>query len=203
INFISGFELDLETARRVRLAFRGPIYADLHPLLLAVDPAGHRVPQPLAAWREWRRCFDIAQVNEMELAVLPHTWGGACRLAAEVVGEALRLLLVTLGDRGAAYVASPSFRPQPLSWYGPGLAPQRPLAAPGAVRSERVAQVGGAREGDPTGCGDVWGATCFLGLLAGPWVEEVIAAATAAAARTVEHRGATGLHHCLQGRIAT
>jgi len=203
INFISGFELDLETARRVRLAFRGPIYADLHSLLLAVDPVGYRVPQPLAAWRDWLRCFDIAQVNEMELELLAHAWGDPWRFAAEVVGEDLRLLLVTLGDRGAAYVASPSFRPQPLSWYGPGLAPQRPLAAPGAVRSERVAQVGGAREGDPTGCGDVWGATCFLGLLAGLSLEEAIAAANAAAARNVEHRGATGLHLFLQGRIAT
>ncbi len=203
INFISGFELDLETATRVRLAFRGPIYADLHSLLLAVDPAGYRVPQPLAAWREWLRCFDIAQVNETELGLLAHAWGDPWRFAAEVVGEDLRLLCVTLGERGAAYVASPAFRPQPLSWYEPGLAARRPLAVPGAVRSEHVTQIGGPRDGDPTGCGDVWGATCFASLLTGLSLEDAIATANNAAARNVEHRGATGLHLFLQGRIAT
>lgn len=204
INFISGFELDLETATRVRLAFRGPIYADLHSLLLSVDPAGYRVPQPLDAWREWLRCFDIAQVNETELGWLAHAWGDPWRFAAEVVGEELKLLLVTLGDRGAAYVSSPAFRPQPLSWYDDaGLASRRPLAVPGAVRSEHIAQVDGARDGDPTGCGDVWGATCFAGLLAGLPLRDAILAANAAAARNVEHRGATGLHLFLQGRIAT
>ncbi|HEY8468744.1 MAG TPA: carbohydrate kinase family protein [Longimicrobiales bacterium] len=204
VNFISGFELDLETAMRVRLAFRGPIYADLHSLLLAVDPRGYRVPQPLAAWREWLRCFDIVQVNEAELGLLASAWGDPWRFAAEVVGEELRLLLVTLGSRGAAYVASPAFHPSPLSWYDDdGLALRRSLGVPGAVRSERVPLVDSPRDGDPTGCGDVWGATCFSMLLAGLSLEDAIGAANAAAARNVEHRGATGLHLFLQKRIAT
>ena len=38
INLISGFELDLETAQLIRQHFRGPIYCDLHSLLLAVQP---------------------------------------------------------------------------------------------------------------------------------------------------------------------
>ena len=46
INFISGFELDLETTQLVRQHFRGPIYCDLHSLLLGVRPTGLRIPQP-------------------------------------------------------------------------------------------------------------------------------------------------------------
>ena len=47
INLISGFELDLETAQLIRSHFKGPIYCDLHSLVLAVQPDGIRTLQPL------------------------------------------------------------------------------------------------------------------------------------------------------------
>ena len=201
INFISGFELGLETMQRLRLFFRGPIYADLHSLMLGVAPDGLRVPQPLESWREWLRSFDIAQVNEDELAHLAAQWGDPWRFAADCVGDDLRMLLVTLGERGAAYVAAPAASGHPLSWRREAIALTRPLAVPGAVRSERVGSDAERRVGDPTGCGDVWGATCFARLLAGDAVVEAMLTANGVAARNVEHRGATGLHHHLQGRI--
>src|SRR5207253_6719285 len=36
VNLISGFELDLETARLLRQQFTGPLYCDLHSLALTV-----------------------------------------------------------------------------------------------------------------------------------------------------------------------
>ncbi|MBI4408492.1 MAG: carbohydrate kinase family protein [Gemmatimonadetes bacterium] len=204
VNFISGFELGLEAATQLRLAFAGPIYADLHSLLLGVAPGGMRVPQPLAAWKEWLRCFDVVQVNEDELALLAHFWGDPWVFAAEVVGQDLRVLLVTLGPRGAAYVASPAFQPDPCAWRSSGLAASRPLGAPGPATSECIPlENGGPREGDPTGCGDVWGATCFARLLERASLEDAIRAANNAAGRNVEFRGASGLHHFLQGKITT
>ncbi len=204
INFISGFELELETMIRVRLAFQGPIYADIHSLLLGVAPGGRRVYRPLEAWRDWLRCFDIVQLNEDELSWLAQAWGDPWLFAAEVVGDAPRLLLATLGARGAAYVASPAFRPDPLTWRTGGPLAELPeLGVPGTARSERVAIVTEPREGDPTGCGDVWGATCFSRLLAGESLEEAMRAANRAAARNIEHMGATGLHLHLLGRIDT
>lgn len=201
INFISGFEMNLETARMLRTGFDGPIYADLHSLFLGIDPAGWRSLRPLEAWREWLRCFDIVQVNEPEMEMLAHAWGDPWRFAADVVGPALRLLVVTLGSRGAAYVASPDFGRGPLSWtHEHGRLP--PLAAPAAARSEKITLAPEVRiEGDPTGCGDVWGATCFCGLLAGRSLRDAVEAAQDAAARNVRHRGASGLHHHLSGRI--
>lgn len=201
INFISGFELDLETAVRIRLGFPGPIYADLHSLFLGIDPAGQRSFQPLAGWRDWLRCFDIVQINEDELHWLAHRWQDPWRFAAEVVGDELRLLLVTLGARGAAYVASPASRPGPLSWRNRGLTGPLPLGVPGTAVSGFVTTLEVAT-GDPTGCGDVWGATCFLHLLANNGLEESMRAANLAASRNVRHRGATGLYDYLQGRIA-
>lgn len=203
INFITGFEMDLEAARMLRLHFQGPIYTDLHSLLLGVGQGGQRVYRPLESWREWLRCFDAIQVNEDELTWLAHAWGDPWHFAAEIVGEDVKLLLLTLGARGAAYFASPSFVDDPLRWREQGLAPTRPLGVPGTVRSAVIPPARTGVDGDPTGCGDVWGATCFCRLLARDRLEDAIRAANQAAARNVEHRGAAGLHLFLQGRIQT
>ena len=68
------------------------------------------------------------------------------------------------------------------------------------VRTGRVG-VGRVIEGDPTGCGDVWGITAFGALLAGLEVEETMRLANAMACRNVGHRGASGLNRFLRGEI--
>jgi sugar/nucleoside kinase (ribokinase family) len=204
INFISGFELDLETAQLLRLGYAGPIYADLHSIFLGIDADGQRELRPLAAWREWLRCFDAVQMNEEEFSMLAYAWGDPWKFAAETVGDELRLLLVTLGARGAAYVASSSFRADPGLWQerGPRGALTTPtIVRPAAVTSERVAAATSTVDGDPTGCGDVWGATCFCALLAGESLRAAVEAANTAASRNLAHRGAGGLHHHLSGRL--
>jgi sugar/nucleoside kinase (ribokinase family) len=54
---------------------------------------------------------------------------------------------------------------------------------------------------DPTGCGDVFGATVFARLLAGAELETAVAAGTVAAARNATFRGATGLASHLRGAL--
>lgn len=201
VNFLSGYEMGLETAQRLRMGFHGPIYADLHSLLLGIDATGMRVPKPLAEWREWIHCFDMIQVNDDELALLAQQWGDPWRFAAEVVGEELRLLAVTLGARGAAYIASPSFEGNPLSWRRPGLHVNKGLTTPGAAITEKIAAPILPDSGDPTGSGDVWGATFLTRLLLGDDVRAAMVEANRAGARNVQHRGATGLHQFLKGRI--
>jgi hypothetical protein len=195
INFISGWELDLETAQLIRQHFRGPIYCDLHMLVMAVQPSGLRTPRPLPGVRDWCGCFDLLQVNEDEMAMMapdPMT------LAATALHAGTRCLMVTLGKRGAVYFAASDFdhledlrRPRPL---GAAVGPIRTALVP----AERVISDGG----DPTGCGDVWGATYFSRLLAGDKLGDAILAANRAAARNVEHRGATGLANHLRGKIS-
>jgi sugar/nucleoside kinase (ribokinase family) len=84
------------------------------------------------------------------------------------------------------------------------LARPRSLGAiPGPLRTGLIpSAVVKPQNGDPTGCGDVWGATYFSRLLAGDKLVDAIHAAHRAAARNVEHRGATGLAHHLRGEIA-
>jgi len=69
-------------------------------------------------------------------------------------------------------------------------------------RTEAIPSVKAARVVDPTGCGDVWGATHFSRLLAGDTLGDAMRAANRAAARNVEHRGASGLANHLRGKIS-
>ena len=54
---------------------------------------------------------------------------------------------------------------------------------------------------DPTGCGDVFGATVFSRLLAGEAFPEAVAAGNRAAARNTVFRGASGLASHLRGEL--
>jgi len=179
VNFISGFEMTLETARMLRRGFRKFIYADLHSLFLAKDAHGLRTLQPLADGPGWFGCFDAVQLNEEEMAQLGPD---PLAVAAGALGAGTGLLCVTLGRRGAAY-----FTGSP-------------------VRTARIASEdpGGSRldDGDPTGCGDVFGATAAAALAQGAEAEDALRLAARRAARNVSHRGATGLRDHLLGRLA-
>jgi hypothetical protein len=196
VNFISGFEMELETARALRTGYAGPTYADLHSLFLGMNRHGHRIPRTLEAWAAWLRCFDAAQMNEDEFDLLGAT-GDPWQLAAGALGPDLKLITVTLGARGAAYVASSGFDASPLDWRAPSA-----VAVPGRAQSGKVDLEGPAASGDPTGCGDVWGATVFARLLAGAKLEPAMREANRLAARNVEHRGARGLFRHLTGMLS-
>jgi hypothetical protein len=199
LNFITGFEMGLETAQRLREFFPGPIYADLHSLFLGISTHGFRFPRELPGWGAWFRAFDAVQMNEEEFALLGHSWGDPWQLAADIVGPELKLITVTLGHRGAAYVAAPDFSPDPAAWPRT----RRTLGVVGASRSGRVPPPADLLEGDPTGCGDVWGATFFGRLLSGDALDQAMAGANRSAARNVEHRGARGLHRHLLGILGS
>jgi hypothetical protein len=197
VNFISGYELELPTAQALRAGYPGPTYADLHSLFLGIGREGHRIPQPLSAWGEWLRSFDAVQMNEDEFELLGRARGNPWQLAAEVVGPDLKLIAVTLGPNGAAYIAGPGFVEDPARW--PGLRGR--LATPGASRSGRIEARTVTEDGDPTGCGDVWGATFFARLLAGDDLEPAMKTANEMAGLNVEHRGARGLRFHLMGQL--
>ncbi|HEX9219338.1 MAG TPA: carbohydrate kinase family protein [Gemmatimonadaceae bacterium] len=195
INLISGFELDLETAQLIRQHFRGPIYCDLHSLLLAVQPDGMRTLQPLPNPAAWCRCFDLIQVNEDEMSMMaPDAMG----LAAIAFANGVVSMTVTLGSRGVVYFAAPGF--EKLS----DLKREGLKRVGGAVRTALVPakKPRHPAPGDPTGCGDVWGATYFSRLLAGDKLDAAMDRALDAAALNVDHRGATGLADYLRGELS-
>jgi len=220
LNFISGFELTLGTAQALRQGFHGPIYADLHSLFLGMHHDGMRVLQPLADPAAWFGCFDVVQLNEDEMHQLSPD---PLSLSVQALGAGTSLLVVTLGPKGAAYVAAPGF-----DGWGAGRR-ESDTPRPGVTLSEakgayadawplRLAEVDAkASTGqpvrtalipapsidalDPTGCGDVFGAAACARLLTGGRVEPALAYATRLAARNAGLRGAGGLGRHLRGEL--
>lgn len=192
VNLISGFELDLETMQLVRRHFRGPIYLDLHSLLLGIHPDGTRFPRAIQDPEAWFACADMVQVNEVEMSMMAPD---PMALAASALRAGVRSLLVTLGRRGVVYVLAPGF--DSLADLA-----KDPSASTGPVRTELVpAEAAAVAPGDPTGCGDVLGATHFSRLLAGDTFAVALRAGIRAASRNVAFRGASGLASYLRGEL--
>jgi sugar/nucleoside kinase (ribokinase family) len=178
VNFISGYELDLETAQFLRQGFDRFLYADLHSLFLAKEPDGTRVARSLPDAPAWFGCFDVVQLNEDELAQLGPD---PLVVAAGALARGCQTLIVTLGARGAAYFTG------------------RPVRT-ARIPVERTAPPAG---GDPTGCGDVFGASVVASLISGAGLDEALRLGTRMGARNVSHRGASGLRDHLLGRLTT
>ena len=194
VNFISGYELSLETARRLRQDFAGPVYADLHSLFLGMEDDGTRVPRSLLDWQAWVACFDAVQMNEDELELMRGS------LDAEAVADVTltlgpAALICTRGSRGA------------LSWTT-GDAPRRFAdadAAPpgdGSVRRYEISAEP-VTDADPTGCGDVFGGALCCGLLGGSPLDEAMREAGRLAAAAAARSGVDGLAEDLRQRKET
>ena len=206
VNFISGFEMCRWTALNLRQGFRGPIYADLHSLFLGMRGDGIRTLQALPEFESWFSCFDQVQLNEEEMRTLGDD---PMSLSAAMLSAGVSLLNVTVGPKGVVYVAAPGFdgvrsaksevrgaqrqasdhRALRTSDFGPS-AVRTALLTPSPVDAI-----------DPTGCGDVFGATCAARLAAGDTVEEALKRANQAAARNATIRGATHLAPYLRGAL--
>ena len=185
VNMIAGFELDHETVTTLSHRFDGPRYVDLHSLVLGVAPDGRRVPRTPAHREAWLGAFHVIQMNRRELALMAGA-GEPESLARDAVRRGARAVVVTRGPEGA-------------TWFARADAPLGQSPDPTAeVRSGRVPASDAWTAGDPTGCGDVWGATCFLSLLRGERLSSAVEDANRAAARNVGHRGADGLYRHLR-----
>ena len=188
VNFISGFEMDLETAQCLRRGFSGPIYADLHSLFLGVRCDGVRFAETLPNVASWFSCFDVVQLNEDEMSMVGPD---PMKVAALALDAGVRLLIVTLGSHGAVYFSTPSF-----TFFG-----RAPSLPSHPIRTARIPVNAETDCLDPTGCGDVFGATAASALIDGVSVEDAIRRANRSAARNLGYRGATHLHHHLRGAI--
>ncbi len=203
VNFISGYEMCLGTAQALRQGFTGPLYADLHSLFLGMQHDGVRTLRPLPDAPSWFGCFDVIQLNEDEMRQLS---SDPLALAADALAAGTRLLVVTLGPKGAAYVADRGFDgwPTPSSPSGSFAAePSAPAPAHASAIRSALVPAPATEALDPTGCGDVFGAALFARLLGGDPVEPALGEATRLASRNVGFRGATGLSQHLRGELVT
>ena len=180
VNFISGYELNLETARLLRRGFSKTIYADLHSLFLGKEPNGMRVARPLPDAAAWFESFNIVQLNEDEVTLVGPD---PLAVAAGALAQGCTALCVTLGPRGAAYFTGNPIRTELL-----------PVPV---MHPPTFGQVT-----DPTGCGDVFGGAVVAALLGGASLPDAVRAGNQLGARNVTHRGATGLRDHLMGKLS-
>ena len=191
VNFISGFEMSLGTTQLLRRGFGGPLYADLHSLFLGMRQDGMRTIRALPDAPSWFGCFDMVQVNEDEMRELSDD---PLALSAMALRENVKLLVVTLGARGVVYVQDG--RDGRDGREGRGIVG----GEGGPVRSGLV-EAAYVEAVDPTGCGDVFGASAFSRLLAGDEVEAALGHANRMAGRNATFRGASGLARHLRGEL--
>ncbi len=139
VNMVSGSDLTLETLDAVRMAVRGsktPMHFDFHSLTLGVTDTHERRRRPVEEWRRWAFMVDTLQLNEEEIAGLPMEPMTEQQTAGHLLTLGVKGVLVTRGSRGVGVYRND--QKHVVRTDIPGI----------AVRGE----------GEPTGCGDVFGA---------------------------------------------
>lgn len=187
VNFISGWELDVASAEMIGSRFGGPSWCDVHSLILGIGDGGVREPRPLENRESWLGAFDLVQVNEDELDTLSRVEGGPTDRMHDLLADGPEAVFLTLGAQGARWLTRAGSRWSADDRETVGTSPVESVVPPEAT--------------DPTGCGDVWGVTCFASLLAGQGVPVSVRTANRLATATAARRGTKGLAETLS-RVA-
>lgn len=186
VNFVAGWELDLATVRRLRAEFRGPVFCDIHSLLLGTDHSGVRVRRALDNWPEWSNCFDLVQGNRDEIRIVTGGIEDPVAGVRSLVDSGVDAAFSTLGADGVAWAASACSPWLDAISNGAGKSGEPVTAhAPVSLPARSVV--------DATGCGDVWGAACFTSLLGGRPLSAAVERANLLGAATASRRGTAGL----------
>lgn len=186
VNFIAGWELDLPTLRNLRETFGGPVFCDIHSLLLGADHSGMRIRRELDDWPEWSACFDLVQGNRDEIRLVTGGIEDPVAGVRSLVDSGVGAAFSTLGPDGAAWAVSAGSR-----WLGSSATNRDDSGEPVTARS--FLPDNSPSVVDATGCGDVWGAVCFTSLLGGQVVPAAVERANQFGAATAGKQGTAGL----------
>jgi sugar/nucleoside kinase (ribokinase family) len=143
----------------------------------------------LPEWERWAASCDAVQLNDDELRMLAPAAASRDDAAATLMRAGPRVVAITHGADGATILRAADVAADPRRW------PESRGEAAGPFDASRYPSRPCA--GDPTGCGDVWGATFFTSLVGGLEWDEAAAAAHTAAVRKMGVRGASGLYEHL------
>ncbi len=171
LNLISGSDVELETLARIRAAApEAHIHLDLHNMVMQHLPDGKRVRGPVPNYLEWCRYADTVQMNEDEARVIDASVADNEELARKVLESGAKALVISFAERG-------------LSVYEKAEGKIARHFFP-AERTDIV---------DPTGSGDVFGATFLHAVLLGKNFREAAEAGIRMAVRKVGAAGPGGL----------
>ncbi|MEN3038090.1 MAG: carbohydrate kinase family protein [Candidatus Kryptonium sp.] len=137
INMISGFDIEVETLKRLRKSFKGYIHFDVHSATLGVDDKNLRFRKKLDNWKDWLSNVNTVQMNEFEARSIGDENWDDDELAKNVLGLGVEVMIITRANLGSTvYYFNNGFMRTDLKAF-------------------EVSVV------DPTGCGDVFGSAFF------------------------------------------
>ncbi len=160
INMITGFDISIDNIEKIRNAYKGLIYFDVHTLARGVDENMKRNFRPILQIEKWLVNIDILQCNESELTTIVDY---KIEPAVEyILNTGVKILIVTKGENGVA-----------AFYKGGNIVKQILLEAEKVIVKNKI------------GCGDIFGAVFFYSYLRGGNLEESLKKANKAAAITV------------------
>jgi sugar/nucleoside kinase (ribokinase family) len=166
LNFISGFDLGLDTARNLKSSFGGTVYMDVHSMTLGIGKNGARFEKRVENWREWASCADIIQMNKKEATLFAGVEKPPEQVSLLICQAGPGLCLVTLGGEGVL-----------VSSFDEGIIEQNLVpAVPVDVR-------------DTIGCGDVFAAAFISRFIEGDAALDCAKEANLYAGRCCESAG--------------
>ncbi len=145
INMVSGFDITLETLKRISTeAHRRNVlvHFDFHSLSLGIDSEHKRFQRPVVDWRKWCAGINSIQMSEQEAAGLTPEHMDERSLAEAVLSENCHAMIVTRDRRGGTLFQKSGSHIVKHEFHG--------------IESETQ---------DPTGCGDVFGAAYLFEFL--------------------------------------
>jgi adenosine kinase len=147
INFISGFDINLDTLRKIKAKTHSPIFIDVHSLILGITKNGKRFFKAPALWREYLKIADIVQMNFKEMQIISGSHlkpeNEMKEFARTILNLGPDILLVTCGRKGAMLYYKKEER---IICYHSSALQVRDFV-------------------DPTGCGDVFSSGFLLAYL--------------------------------------
>jgi len=139
INFISGWDMNLETLKKARRHFKGLILLDIHSLTLGIDKNNKRFLRQPENWKAYVQCCDILQMNRTELETVLNKKLKTADLKLEaknILKLGPKIFLLTLSKDGAI-----------VGWMKGN-----------QVSVKKIAGLPIRKVMDNIGCGDVFGA---------------------------------------------
>lgn len=105
VNFITGYEMSLETFNEFCKQKSGLIYMDFHSLSLDIDHDGRRILRKLPNWENWIHGVDVLQMNDAEARTLnghpDFSVTDLIRFGKEVMKKNINAFHITCGSKGS------------------------------------------------------------------------------------------------------
>lgn len=163
VNMITGFDISLDSLKKMREGYNGLIYMDIHTLSRGVGKNKRRAFRLIPDVEEWVASVDIIQANENEIRTLSSK-NNELEIINDILHLGLQVLIVTRGKDGNS-----------VYWLEDG-----------EVREFSQKAVPGGNI-NTVGCGDVFGAVFFYSYIKDRNLEQAARTANAAAGCVTEY----------------